>query len=318
MDSRKSILVLGNRRHYYGLGKGFKVDMFLEQLREELSRQHDVLCWGWGYRYHWRENRHLSEVVDFFGKPDIILTDSLDDYTWLGMQDIDAVKVHIIGDFYPKMNDRPFSKSIQCFEQYDVLLATCNTSLLLAEEHLPEKKCVFWPFSVDTNFFRNYDRYRPIDVFFGASSAVNIYGPDRKLIEKTLGGMQREGFNIESGKRHYYGDYVDYLNASKIGVSNNFKHGFMTKKVLEIMSCGALALTDRCEEFDMVGIKNGEHVVIYDDLDDLREKIYYYLANDYRREEIAFNGYNMVLSKFSMRDAAHRLVEIVSNVDINA
>ncbi len=261
----KKILYLGNRRLYHGSGRGFKRDVFLELFREELSRRHDVLCWGWGYRYNWEKHRQLSDVIGFFGTPDIVLTDDFYNYTNLGISSINAVKVHIIGDFYYGMPEPILRRSIELFKQYDVLLAVCCSAVRLAKEHLPGKKCYFWPWSVDINFFRNYSRDRPIDVFFGASSAVDIYGPNRKLIEGMFKGMQREGFNIEYGKRFFYGDYVDKMNASKIGVSNNFKYGFMTKKVLEIMACGALLLTDKCEEFDVLGFEDGKHIVIYDD-----------------------------------------------------
>jgi spore maturation protein CgeB len=101
------------------------------------------------------------------------------------------------------------------------------------------------------------------------------------------------------------------MNASKIGVSNNFKYGFMTKKVLEIMACGALLLTDKCEEFDVLGFEDGKHIVIYDDLDDLRDKIYYYLANDSKRELIASEGYKFVAGEFNMRNGIRRVMDIV-------
>ena len=39
------------------------------------------------------------------------------------------------------------------------------------------------------------------------------------------------------------------------------------------MACGSFLLTDRYIEFDMLGFKDGEHLVIYEDLDDLKEKI---------------------------------------------
>jgi spore maturation protein CgeB len=168
---------------------------------------------------------------------------------------------------------------------------------------------------VDTNFFRNYNRDRLVDVFFGASVQESLYGPDRKRIHYMLIDMYNQGFNTEfKTKKYVYGDYVDRMNASKIGVNNNSKFGFMTKKALEIMACGALLLTDKCEEFDEMGIEDGENVVIYNDLNDLQDKIYYYLANNSERERIAQNGYELVLDRFSMRDAARRLVEVVLDV----
>jgi len=286
----------------------------LELFKEELSRQHDVLCWGWGYRYNWEGEgvRSLSEVIDFFGKPDIILTDSIDDYTKIGILDVDAVKANIIGDFYYGMDGGYFNKYIKAFGQYDILLARWYSGLRLLRENFPEEKCHFWPWSVDVNFFRNYRRDRSIDVFFGASALAKLYGQDRNLIQQILAEMRNEGFNTVVGKKFFFGLYVDTLNLSKIAISSNSRYGFMTKRVLEIMACGSLLLTDRFDEIDMLGFKDGENIVVYDGLDDLRDKIYYYLKNDSERESIALKGYNLAVDKFNMKDAIHRMIGLLS------
>jgi len=311
MSERKKILYLGNRRLYHGMGAGFKHDVFLELFREELARQHDVLNWGWGYRYNWEIDRHLSGVIDFFGKPDIVLADAFEDYTEVGISDIDALKVHIMGDFYYGMRARKLRRSRELFKQYDVLLAVNNSALLLAKEHFPDKKCYFWPWSVDTNFFRNYDRDRPIDVFWGGSALKELYGRTRGDIKRMVKFLHYDGLNTEFEKKFFFGDYVDVLNASKIAISNNSKFGFITKRIFEIMACGALLLTDKCEEFDMLDLEDGKHMVVYNDIDDLREKIYYYLANDFRREEIALDGCDFVTGRFSTRNAVYNLMEIL-------
>ena len=312
MGDRKKILYLGNRRLYHGWGRGFKYDMFLELLKEELARQHDVLCWGWGYRYNVTRRSRIMDAIDFFGVPDIILADSL--YGVGSIGNLNVVKGNVVGDFYPKMAERHFHRHIACFKNYDVLFFVCNSGLLLAKEHLPDKKCVFWPWSVDTNFFRNYDRDRPVDVLFAAALTKSLYGPERRFIQHMVAEMGREGLSVFPKLKRYFGAYVDALNKTKIAISNNSRHGFMPKKVLEIMACGALLLTDKCEEFDMVGIEDGKHVVIYDSIDDLREKIHYYLKNDSEREEIAFDGYTLAVREFSMADAARTMVETLSDV----
>jgi spore maturation protein CgeB len=311
VDKRRKILYLGNRRLYYGFGKGFKNDMFLELFRAELSRQHDTLCWGWGYRYGWDGERQFSDVVKFFGEPDMVLTDAYYDYTGFGIGDIKAVKAHIVGDFYRGVSDRVFNKSIHIFKQYDFLLAVCNSALELLRENFPREKCHFWPWSVDTNFFRNYDRDRYIDVFFGAATIESLYGPYRKDVQRLVMDMYKEGFNTRYDKRYFFGDYVDVLNSSKIAISNNEKYGFMTKKVLEFMACGTLLLTDKCEEFDMLGFDDGKHLVVYNGLDDLKDKIYYYLSNDSKREMIASEGYNFVFKNFSTRGSVGKMMDIV-------
>ena len=47
-------------------------------------------------------------------------------------------------------------------------------------------------------------------------------------------------------------------------------------------------------------------------LDDLRDKIYYYLENDEERERIAYGGYWLVGKRFNMADSVRKLVEMLS------
>ncbi len=313
MSDKKQILYLGDRRFSCGDKATYtKGDMFLELLREELCRQHDVLNWGWAYRYNWVNNKHLSDVIDFFGTPDMVFSDDFGNYNKFGMLDIDAVKVSLIGDFYYGMAASLLRKSISIYSQYDVLLAVCDSAVRLMKEHLPDKKCYFWPWSVDTNFFRNYSygMDRPIDVFFGAATSDKLYGPDRLLIQNMIYEMGREELETRFRIVFYY-RYVDTLNMSKIAISNNSKYGFMPKKVLEIMACGALLLTDKCDEFDVMGIEDGKHMVVYKDVDDLRDKIYYYLENDSEREQIAITGNKLVVREFSTRVAVHKMMELI-------
>ena len=312
MGERKKILYPGHRRFYFGRSRGFKYDMFLELLKEELARQHDILCWGWGYRYNWTE-KTIHEAIDFFGKPDIILADSL--YNVGGLSKIGAVRANIVGDFYVGMGNGHLKRHLRIFEHYDVLLCAYYSAVRLAREYFPEEKCVFWPHSVDINWFRNYERDRPVDVIFAGAVQESLYGPDRQRIQHMLIEMRvEEGIDAIPRLKRYYGAYVDALNMTKMAISNNTKWGFMPHKVLEIMACGAMLLTDRCEEFDLVGIKDGEHVVIYNDLDDLRDKIHYYLENDSERERIAYNGYYLTVKEFNMADAARKMVEVLGGI----
>jgi len=315
-NGRKKILYLGAKRYYYRCYSGVKSrrDVFLELFKEELSRHHEVLCWGEGYSYNfdWKKTK-ISDAVNIFGQPDIVITHDLGRYYKVGILDLSAVKMHIVGDFYYGMGKQQLKRHVSTFKSngYDCLLATNLSAYNLLKDNFPDDKCFFWPFSVDVNFFRNYYMDRKIDVFFAGASRISLYGEDRKLILKMLEDMYSDGINTVFEKR-VFGRYVDILNSSKVCIHNNSKYKFTTKRFLEIMACGSLLLTDKCEEYDALGFEDGKHIVVYNDLDDLRDKIHYYLANDIERKRIANNGYCHTISKCSTMNAIVNLIDIYS------
>jgi spore maturation protein CgeB len=70
-------------------------------------------------------------------------------------------------------------------------------------------------------------------------------------------------------------------------------------KYTEAMACGTFVLADKPEDLDNFGYIDGKHLVIYNDLKDLKDKIRYYLEHEYEREEIAKNGMKFVRENFN-------------------
>ncbi len=99
-------------------------------------------------------------------------------------------------------------------------------------------------------------------------------------------------------------------NASKINLnmtSTNITSG-IPLRVLDILSCGGFCLTNYRDEIAEYFI-DGEDLVIYYDLNDLKEKIAFYLANDDIRQKIAENGHKKAIAEFNIDD---RLKEMFS------
>jgi spore maturation protein CgeB len=82
-------------------------------------------------------------------------------------------------------------------------------------------------------------------------------------------------------------------------------------RVFEAMACGAFVLTDR--QPDVVSLfRGGEHLVVFDDDRDLREKIGYFLTHPEERERIAAAGMREVLDNHTY---AHRVKELFAYID---
>ena len=106
-------------------------------------------------------------------------------------------------------------------------------------------------------------------------------------------------------------DYLVTLNASKIFITSNNIFGSLSMKYTECMSCGTFMLADKPEDLDEFGYKDGKHLVIYKDINDMKDKINYYLENEEEREEIAKKGMDFVRKNYSNKATVIRFTDYI-------
>ncbi len=82
------------------------------------------------------------------------------------------------------------------------------------------------------------------------------------------------------------------------------------QRVFDIMSCGGFCLTNYQPEIGEY-FTDGVDLVMYYSVEDLLEKVSYYLNHDEERTQIAENGYKKVLECFEMRSRMQELLKIV-------
>ena len=78
------------------------------------------------------------------------------------------------------------------------------------------------------------------------------------------------------------------------------------QRVLDILGCGALALTNYQRDLDK-HFKDNENILIYRSMEEALDKCNYYLKNEKEAERIRKNGYKLVKEQFSYE---HQLNEI--------
>ena len=80
-------------------------------------------------------------------------------------------------------------------------------------------------------------------------------------------------------------------NHCKIAISvSNFQHKrYYSDRLLRIMGCGAMPLSHRYENIE-ADFKEGEDIVIFNDINHLIQQCEYYLNNDTERQRIADNA----------------------------
>lgn len=140
-----------------------------------------------------------------------------------------------------------------------------NNEVFLAHEgfdHLVDK-----PHSVDKKF----------DVSFIGSLHSDRYA--------FLSKVKHEIIHVAGAYSHQHANVVS-MTKINIGISTN---GSSSDRVFKVLAAGGFLLTD-----DWVGreamFEDGKHLVIYNGVDDLDNKLKFYLSNDGARNEIASAG----------------------------
>lgn len=305
------ILVLGNKRKYRGTGKGYKGSWYEELFREEFGRMTDSFFYGWGYGekygYEWSSELTVPEIIEKYYKPDVILTSDLN--ARIGLEEIkNVLKVHISGDFYE--GGQHLKSYFRHFKhhKYDVAFGYATATRDYLRKNNVGKYQYILPFTTDINIYKKKSYIlKDIDVstFWGASD--KLY-PWRRIITKMIWDMDVTAWV----RRVYYDDAVDLTNRSKICINCNSKFKFITPRVTETLACGTFLLTDMNDDLKKFGYIDGHHLVTFDSLEDLKDKIYYYVEHEDEREEIAKNGMDFVRENYNNVTRVNRFVDVVS------
>lgn len=83
----------------------------------------------------------------------------------------------------------------------------------------------------------------------------------------------------------------------------------LNMRCFEAMGTGSFLLTNRIPHIEEL-FKDGKHLVLYDNLDDMVEKAKYYLSHDEEREKIAQAGYEEVMSKHTIQHRVLKMLDV--------
>jgi len=139
---------------------------------------------------------------------------------------------------------------------------------------------------------------------YNVSFIGNLYG-DRL---KKISSIKEEVTNITDayGKKHA-------LEVSKSKVNLNFctSEG-PSDRVFKVLAAGGFLLTDSWPDFNDY-FEDGKDLVVYSDLDDLNNKIDYFLKNPKEREQISAQGYKTV-QNYTRKKWAEKTCEILKTI----
>jgi len=111
-------------------------------------------------------------------------------------------------------------------------------------------------------------------------------------------------------------DWKKIYSSSKIVVVIHYQDGKIpcyqaSPKVYETLACKSFLLVDNQKDVKTL-FKDGEHVVIFENIEDLRNKIDYYLNHSEERKQIALQGYNETIENHTYVHRIKRLINIIS------
>ncbi len=115
---------------------------------------------------------------------------------------------------------------------------------------------------------------------------------------------------INKGKVDYFTEMPLMFKYSKININitlHSIESG-IPLRVMDILACGGFCLTNYQAEI-VEYFEDGKDLVVYNDFDDMYEKINYYLMHDSERMEIARKGRMKVLDLFNIDDGIGRILK---------
>jgi|WetSurSiteA1Bulk_404760.scaffolds.fasta_scaffold02221_5 hypothetical protein len=263
--------------------------------RREFGKHHEVTYYGRGYPGY-DANLTVSQIVKKFGRPDFILTDGLR-YTlqFEGLGEIkDIPKVHQVVDYFPPHPcgyHGSWDRQHEFFKKnkFTLLFVRQYRQLEDLENNGVKIPAFFLPFSVDIDIYRNMGVRKKYDVMATFSDTSPVY-QNRRRVKGVLSGLP---ISLVT-KKLLHQKYVSVINASRIFVTSNNVFGSPSMKYTEVLACGTFMLADRPADFKVLGFKDGEHLVLYNNMNDLVDKVKYYLAHPKERVKIERQGMNFV------------------------
>jgi spore maturation protein CgeB len=142
-----------------------------------------------------------------------------------------------------------------------------------------------------------------------------IWGSDWDMNSSLAKCVQRSGATVGTD------EMVKIFNATKINInlhSSTYHKGinpfgdFVNPRTFEIISCGGFQLVDKRSEIEEL-FETGKEIVLFKDLDDMRQKIIYYLNNPDERESIVERAMQRVMKDHTYEHRMREMLEFLTD-----
>ena len=112
----------------------------------------------------------------------------------------------------------------------------------------------------------------------------------------------------------HFRDMCKIYSQSKIGFSYAIRDECFTMRNFEIMSSGAMLLQHRLRDdsAERLGYRNGKHLVVFKTMQELFERIDYYLVHDRERGAIAEAGFEFTRAAHTYRHSMREVLDVAN------
>jgi len=282
--------------------------------KNKIGKYWNVLFYGQDHIHN--GTNKVPDIVNKYGPFDLIMTYHYKRCgCYEGMREVDIKKVHFVMDYVPKIEGIDQAVNYDQIRLSEIVFRKHEYDLFFALNVDAKKRMIengfnnifVLPFCVDIDWFVPGANSKSIDIIFPATRWLSLY-ERRESIKIYLDSMGKYKVNT----RKFTGQsYINTLGTAKILVNSLNRWNTLNYKILEGMSCGAMLLTEPPFDLDLSEIKDGEHLVLFEGIEDMRKKIDYYLKNDSEREKIAKAGQKFVRENHNTDVRAKQMIEIV-------
>ena len=215
-------------------------------------------------------------------------------------------------------------------------------NILPYEPVWPTHNVVYWASDTHLGYDYRLKRARQADVVFTAQKKATIMfkedGMDSTWLPHAVEPLAYPNYNLASKKRDIC--FIGHINSenriemldralkefpdffygqrkfekasriykeSRIVLNNSMKDD-VNMRTFETMASGSFLMTDNIIYMDEL-FQDRKHCALYEDLDDMVEKIHYYLDNPKERERIAKVGYEEVMRRHTFKSRIKLMLE---------
>ena len=167
----------------------------------------------------------------------------------------------------------------------------------------------FVPKASYNKILKNLNKDRDIELGFIGKINDKLYTERKKILQEL-----KQKFDLKLLRTYSETEYLDTLNRINIFISADIGYSEYMAKNFEAMICGCLIVAQKQGngEEEALGFIDMENIVLYDNLDDAKDKIEYLLKNPLLISKIAKRGEALAKSRFSYKYNAKELFEALA------
>jgi len=251
--------------------------------------------------------KEKPEIV-WFGKAERILPSTIE---VLRQALPDAVFVKWAAD----VRNEPATHDLGHLQYIDLFLGTFAGEYLKKHKVTPKLKVMNIMTFTDSSFYKSIKKVSKewkSEVLWTGRKGFGD-NPMRNLIIDHL--SNKESVNVKTfGLNDWLGDpeYLYAINGTKIGVgSNSFnRRKYSSDRLGNYMACGTFYLTQYIDGLEEC-FERGKELDWFNSIEELDEKIEYYLKNEKERKKIAKKGQKKILKYFDTKPLVENILNVI-------